>query len=445
MKHKKRGRKIYTYQARNRRVFSDYHPLRSAVGTVLMLAVIGVLGFVGYNVIGPIVTRVHQEELTPTATAEPYFTEEPQQGTAPAVPDPTVTTAQTESEAAVTTLTTETEPAHTRYAAGLDVAFMAPEDALKNLDAVEAAAKSCRETGYTSLILPLKLSSGILQYASSVDKAVACGASDDSKLTLREIVNAAKRYDIQCIAQISTLEDHTFPNYFKEGSYLFKDGTTRWLDNKPDEGGKAWLNPFDAASGDYLAGIAAEIQKSGFTQIICTGAVFPHFYHSDAELLGNQIEDPVRRAEALMSVLNRISDVAPTAGLYADLFGISQNAEEAFQPASLHMASVYINIDPNDFDESYSVADQRFDPVALAFPEKIKMLAESARIAAGSHTVIPCLNVSSLSQQQIDNAVGILAGDGFKTICLHTQQAPAEDDTETETESGTETETEPET
>lgn len=422
MKHKKRGRKIYTYQARNRRVFSDYHPLRSAIGTALTLVIVAALGFVGYNVIGPIVTRLHEEEISPTATAEPYFTEEPQTSTEPeqaAAAQTTVTQAVTTMTEIQTTVTTTTEAYVGKYGADLDVAYMADAESLQNLDTVEAAAKSCREKGYTSMILPLKLDTGMLQYASSVDKAIACGASNDSQLTLREIVNAAKRYDVQCIAEIYTLEDHIFPNYFMEGSYVFTDGTTRWLDDNPDEGGKPWLNPFDAASGDYLAGIAAEIQKSGFTQIICKGTIFPSFYHSDAELLGGHIEDPERRREALMSVLNRISDVAPTAGLYADLYGISQNTEEAFQPSALHMSSVYINIDPAAFTDAYTVGEQRFDPGSLAFREKIEMLAESARIASGSHVVIPCLCVKDLSQTEIDTAVSVLSENGFKTICMH--------------------------
>ncbi|MBR4199736.1 MAG: hypothetical protein IKQ91_00485, partial [Oscillospiraceae bacterium] len=62
MKHRKKGRKIYTYHAKNRRIFSSYHPVRSAVTTVLTLIVIGVLGFVGYNIVGPVVTRLQQEE-----------------------------------------------------------------------------------------------------------------------------------------------------------------------------------------------------------------------------------------------------------------------------------------------------------------------------------------------------------------------------------------------
>ncbi len=424
MKHKKKGRKIYTYQARNRRVFSDYHPVRSAIGTAVTLVLIGVIGFVGYNVVGPIVTRLHQEELNPTATAEPYFTETPPLETASETAE-TVATTSASATTATTFLTTETaettttDPFPVRFAEDVDVAYLVAEDALQSLDSVEEAAKKCRENGYRSMILPLKLSSGKLQYASSVDKALACGASNESQLTLREIVNAAKRYNVTCVGQISTLEDHTFPNYFMEGSYVFQDGTTRWLDNNPDEGGQPWLNPFDAASADYLAGIAAEIQKSGFTQIICTGTIFPNFYHSDADLLGNHIEDPARRKEALVSVLNRISDVAPTAGLYADLFAVSQGNEEAFQPADLRMASVYMEIDPGEFTESFTVADQRFDPGTLAFREKLEMLAEAARIASGAHEVIPIIQAAGMSEADIDNAVAILSENGFKKICLH--------------------------
>jgi len=126
VKHKKKGRKIYTYQARNRRVFSDYHPVRSAIGTAVTLVLIGVIGFVGYNVVGPIVTRLHQEELSPTATAEPYFTETPPPETAAELAE-TVTTSVslTTVTTALTTETVETtttDPFPARFAEDVDVA-----------------------------------------------------------------------------------------------------------------------------------------------------------------------------------------------------------------------------------------------------------------------------------------------------------------------------------
>lgn len=422
MKHKVKGRKIYTYRARNRRVFSDYHPLRSAIGTVATLIMVVVLGFVGYNVVGPIVTRMQQEQLNPTKTEDPYF-EVASEGDVITSSQTQATTTQqttvTTDTTTETTVTTTTEQFPSRFPSDIDVAYFVAEDTLKDLDSVEAAAKECRENGYRSMILPLKLSSGMLQYASSVDKAVACGASNDEMLTLREIVNAANRYDVNCIGQISTLEDHTFPNFFMEGSYVFKEGTTRWLDDKPAEGGKPWLNPFDAASADYLAGIAAEIQKGGFTEIICTGTIFPHFFRSDAELLGNHIQDEELRKEALMSVLNRIADVAPTAGLYADLYGVSQGEVEAFQPAELQMTPIYMEINPAQMTEAFTIGEQRFDPAALALPEQIEMLAEAARTAAGSHEVIPILRIEQMSEAEIETAVSVLGEDGFQRICLY--------------------------
>lgn len=422
MKRKMKGRKLFTYRARNRRVFSDYHPLRSAIGTVVTLILVAVIGFVGYNVVGPIVTRVRQEELNPTATADPYYTENSAVVTAasPETSATTVSLTTTQTERSEeTTVTTTTDGFPARFPEDMDVAYLAAEESMKNLDSVEAAAKECRDKGYRSMILPLKLSSGMLQYASGVDKAKACGASNEEMLTLREIVNAAKRYQVSCIGQIYTLEDHTFPNYFMEGSYVFTDGTTRWLDDNPDEGGKPWLNPFDASSSDYLAGIAAEIQKSGFTQIICKGTVFPDFFHSDAELLGNQIEDAEKRKEALASVLNRIAEVAPTAGLYVDLYELSQGGEEAFQPAVLNMTPIYMTIDPCQFSEAFTVGEQRFDPATLAFGDKIELLAEAARTVCGSHEVIPILQTADLTEGEIDTAVGVLGENGFKKICLY--------------------------
>ena len=83
------------------------------------------------------------------------------------------------------------------------------------------------------------------------------------------------------------------------------------------------------------------------------------------------------------------------------------------------MSSVYINIDPAAFTEAFTIGEQRFDPGALAFREKIELLAEAARIASGSHVVIPCLCVKDMTAAEIDTAVEVLSENGFKTICMH--------------------------
>ena len=47
--------------------------MRSAFGTAVLLALLAFCVIVGYNVIGPIVTRVNLEAEHPTTTPDPYF------------------------------------------------------------------------------------------------------------------------------------------------------------------------------------------------------------------------------------------------------------------------------------------------------------------------------------------------------------------------------------
>ena len=431
MKHRKKGRRIYTYRARNRRVFSRNHPMRSAFGTAVLLALLSVCVIVGYNVIGPIVTRVNLEKTDPTTIPDPYFSDSSEiapENTAPVTVLRTtaVTTVTTEPE--TTVVTTTTEPLQNRFPEGADAAYMLPESALQDLAALDRCAADAYKQGYTSVILPLKLKGGMLQYASSNDRAKTCGASNDRMLTLREITNAASRYHLNCAAMFSTLEDHVYPNVYMDGAYTF-NGSTRWLDNKPEKDGKPWLNPFDPASGTYLAALAAEIEQSGFTHILCTDTVFPSFFRSDAELLGNRIQDSEQRKSALASVLNQITEAAHSAGSYLSLSELVLGHEEAFVPDQLNMKQVYVRIDPLDLPQAFTLNGQHFDPAPLADTDKLLLLASAAQQAVGNRQLIPVISIRGKSDAEVDAMIEALCGAGYKTVCADPGTAEAETET----------------
>lgn len=424
MKHKKKGRKIYTYHARNRRIFSPYHPMRSAIGTAVTLVLVAVLGFVGYNIVGPIVTRVNMEAESPTATPEPYFEETVSAQTtvsAPEIPADT-TAAASSAETTVTTVTTVVTTTETtvsaRFASDMTIAYLASAETLTDLDTVEETAEKLAKQGYNAMILPLKLDTGMLQYASVSEKALGSGAANGNLLTLREIQNAAHRYGVSCIAQFSTLSDHVYPNADMNASYSFQGngGTTRWLDNKPDEGGKPWLDPFSDAAKAYLADLAKEIQESGFSQILCTDTVFPHFYNSDADLLGSRIQDNKQRKNALTSVLNEIAQAAPNAACAVDLRDIIDGTAEAFAPDALNMQHACIRIAPDAFEGGFTVGERRFDPSTLSFSDKIPLLAKAAQAAAGSMSVTPCFVLPDMTDSELETAVQALYDAGFRSV-----------------------------
>ena len=436
MSHKKKGRRIYTRRARNHRIFSMYHPFRSAFGTVVMLVLIAALGFVGYHVVGPIVTRMRAEEEHPTTTPEPFFagtTAIAAEATLPAETTTTsVTTTTVTTTAATTAATTTTAEQPSRFGEDVTVAFLADPAALHDLDSVEAEAEQLYAQGYRAMLLPMKETGGMLHYASGVQNAVNCGASNADMLTLREIRNAANRYHMQCIAMMSTLEDRTYPNTFMDGSYTFKDGTTRWLDAKPEKGGKPWLSPFADGTRNYLSALAAEITAGGYSPVICTDTRFPDFFDSDVELLGTRIKDPALRTEALVSVLNAIADKAPEACCMIDLHTYAAGGEEAYVPDKLKMKAVCVQIDVRDFTEPFTVNGERYDPTSLAFPDKIAMLVRAADKAAAGKKMYPCIVRNGLSDAELDAAVLAMKESGHSMILVtEKQDAPAEpEDTE---------------
>ena len=423
MKHRKKGRKLFTYQAKNRRIFSEYHPVRNAVGTLLLLVIMAGLGIVGYNIVGPVVTRIRAEESNPTVTPEPYFTEtQPVQ--TELIAEAVTTTAEV-TTTAVQTTTAVTTRRSAKFPEDTVVAYYTPAEALTDLDTLEDAAKKCADSGYTAMILPMKDDIGMLRYATASEKAKQCGAANDSLLTLREIRNAVGRYQINCIAEFYTLTDRTYPNTFNDGSYVFLDGNTRWLDNAPEEGGKPWLNPFSQATSDYLAGLANELTAGGISQIICKGTVFPHFYPTDADLLGGQINDLGARKTALLNVLNAIAAAAPGAGLYADGKALTDGAEEAFDIDQLSMGTVFVEINPSAFTEPFTAGGERFDPGTLAFREKMLMLTDAMQKAVGGRVMIPCLREDAMTPQELHLAIETLAEAGCRTI--HIYPAAAEE------------------
>lgn len=422
MKNRKKGRRIYTYRARNRRVFSRNHPMRSALGTTVLLVLLAVCGVVGYNVIGPIVTRVNQEAEHPTTTPDPYYTADNSESGDPEAPQttekPAVTTRRiTTAAAETTTVTTTTEPLPTRFPEDAEVMYLLPEEALKDFQTLDRYAEDAAGQGYNEILLTLKCKGGMLQYASGNDRAKTSGASNGNMLTLREITNLASRYHLDCAALFSTLEDHVYPNVYMDGSFTFKDGSTRWLDNKPEQGGKPWLNPFDGASGTYLAALASEIELGGFKHILCTDTVFPHFFRSDAELLGNRIQDDKQRKDALVSVLNTITEAAPTAGSYISLAELVLGHEEAFDAEQLNMKQVFVRIDPLDLPQEFTLGGQRFDPAPLAPDDRLLLLASAAQQAIGNRKLIPVVPVGGKSESEVTHMIEMLYDAGYQTIC----------------------------
>lgn len=405
---RKKGRKIYTYRVKTRRVFSRYSPLRSALGVTLSAAVLIVLGIVGYSIIGPLVIRVEQEKKNPTTVPDPFTAQT-------SVTTGTTTTATTGETADGETTTTTTTTAATLPTPDTMLVLCLEEEAMTSAEALDAALSQAAAEGYHAVVMPLKQYGGTLYYASQVEGAADCGAVA-AEWTAAELVSMATAQGLIPMAQMVTVADYCYPTYSFESGYFIEETGDRWLDDKESEGGKPWMNPFADASKAYLCALAEELSAAGFVQVLCADTEYPDFYASDLEYIGKDVSDRERRADGLAGVLNAL-DSAEASCLYRfDLYDALNKDEEAMRSEALAVTQAVVELDYDYFTTPFYLGNVRYDPSGLSVSEKTTLLLEVAASLAGDMTVCPCIDADSVDGDDLQTVLDMAEAAGFSMI-----------------------------
>lgn len=402
---RKKGRKIYTYRVKTRRVFSRYSPMRSALAGILSVVVLAVLGVVGYSVIGPIVIRVEQEQTHPTTVPDPFVAESTTTTSA------TTTTVTTSTTAAESTTTTTTLPETVEALLVLQL----PDAAVHTPEALTQALQDAKNAGYNAVVMPMKQYGGQLYYASKIEGTDICKAVQ-SALTAEELVAMAENAGLVPMAEIVTVADYTYPLYSFASGYFFANGTDRWLDDKESEGGKPWLSPFAQESRDYLCAVAEELYQAGFARVLCADTEYPDFYDSDLQYIGKDVSDPTRRADGLAGVLNAL-DASNAECAYAfDLYAALNREEEAIRSDTLAVEQAVITFDYYLFATPFYLGNDRYDPRGLTIAEKTSLLLTVADAIAEDMQYLPCVSRRALTDAEVTEAVETLRAAGFDTV-----------------------------
>lgn len=402
---RRKGRKIYTYRVKNRRVFSKYHPMRSALSTVLTLVVLAFLGVVGYNVVGPLVTRLSAEKERPTMTPDPYIYEE-QQTTA-------VTTIGSDSQEEISTETTAAP-----MLTPLQLSLYLNPNALSDIEKLRTVVSEAAAEGYHAVVVPLKLSGGALQYQSLVNEAKECGATSETLPTLSEIATTISECGVFPIARIETISDHLMPAEYQETGYRNTATEKLWRDDETGAEGKPWMTPFADESRQYLQNIASEIANAGFRNVICGGVEYPHFMESDYEILGPMLSDEASRSSGLVGMLNAIGDATSAAVCEVELSRAIAGEEESLNPDALNLTTAMVLIDFDKFNGTFFHASERYDVSKLAYPDKALMLMQIAEEVTGTMSVLPCIRSSNLTQSQLEAVIDTMYEIGYTEIFI---------------------------
>lgn len=406
---RKKGRKIYTYRVKTRRVFSRYSPLRSVAGVTFSLALLIFLGIVGYSVIGPLVIRVEQEKQQPTTVPDPF--------TAQSTVTTTATTTDTTAAITVGETTTTTTTATTLPIPDTMLVRCFAEEDMISAEALNAALSKASAEGYHAVVMPLKQYGGTLYYASQVEGAAESGAVV-SEWSAETLVSMATTQGLIPMAQMVTIADYCYPTYSFESGYFFEDTDDRWLDDKESEGGKPWMNPRAEASKDYLCAIANELSAAGFVQVLCADTKYPDFYASDLSYIGKDVSDSERRADGLAGVLNAL-DSAEASCLYRfDLYDALNKDEEAMRSEELAVTQAVVTFDYRYFTTPFYLGNERYDPSALSVAEKTTLLLQVAEALAGEMAIYPCIDADSLEAEELQTALDVAKIAGYDMLFI---------------------------
>lgn len=353
---RRRKVKVHRYE-KKRRQREIVGPGRTFLSLCLTFLAAGVIGVVGYSIAKPIIqfVSVHSEESLDSA---------PSLETAL----PPVTTTEI---TALTTVSTETTTQPQPAVAQLGQGFVLDNAALASADSLAQALREGKAAyeNASFVLVPLKVTGGAILYNTSVSLAQACGAAQGS-LSPREIVEAIRAANLTPVASCSLLEDHMLPDADASAGYLIASSGTRWLDNKPENGGEPWTSPFSDVTRGYLSDLVSEISEAGFAQIWCGDLKFPPFRQTDLEYIGESVQSP-NREEALVSLLAALQGAAGETPLWLQVPAQEYLAGTAAGADTAEAVVIEIS-DASDFAQVSALLENDTDlHVALSLPASV--------------------------------------------------------------------------
>ncbi len=289
-------------------------------------------------------------------------------------------------------------------------------DVLVNAETLKSAVARAKAQGYTEVVVELKSQGGVINYNSTNATAIKANAVKGT-MSAEEIVKIIKDVGLNPVAKMSVLQDHLAPHADINIGYVFANGGGQWLDNSPSNGGKPWISPFSKTAQVYANELVTEISKAGFTRIIATDLVFPNFYKTDLDYIGEIVKDS-NRYKSLIAFANSMKSVAQensaTFIVEIPLNESLENKVEIYNPKEINVVGVSFAIDLKTMPTSVTSADGTVTDIsAMGMYDKIKSILSATSSQLDSKNISPKIVVTGVSQNDISEALRAFNENGY--------------------------------
>ncbi len=236
-----------------RSVFRKRSPLPRIIGGIVATVAVVALGFFGAK-------WVNEHPVTPSTDTS-----------APTVSAPT---------ASAPADTTPTHPATPDTPATADTVrgFYLPFSALTS-DNLTATLNAAKQAGFNAVLFDLKDAEGNLYYSFTSNSAVQVNSFTANALTaeqLKNLFSAIRGAGLNPIPRLYAFQDNLGAKALADARISHKSNSGWvWYDGNPQNGGKAWLNPYSDAAHSYVIGLATELKAAGAAAVMLDGVQFP--------------------------------------------------------------------------------------------------------------------------------------------------------------------------
>ena len=158
-------------------------------------------------------------------------------------------------------------------------AFYLPHSALTDRIHLSSTLKEAAAAGFNSVVFELKDAEGQLYYRFSSDQAQKVNSFTADAFTAEQLTGlfeTIREAGLMPIPILQAFRDHAGARALQAARIAHEsDPGWVWYDADPNNGGKAWLNPYADEAHAYIIGLATELKEAGAAAVILDGVQFP--------------------------------------------------------------------------------------------------------------------------------------------------------------------------
>jgi len=211
-------------------------------------------------------------------------------------------------------------------------AIFLPSSILINDEARELFLDEISDTDINAVMIDLKNRDGVVLFNSSNPNAESWNVISENAVDLAALSSEFEQRGIYIIGRLTAFRDELASRGNRNNAVRFQGGDWLWLDNTPEAGGRAWLDPFTPGARQYIIDLSVEATLLGVSMILLDSVQFaPGSASPNATFYSNSSFENLARIlrEFVSQTSQAVEDAGGELAVYHSMIDIATAAEQS--------------------------------------------------------------------------------------------------------------------